>query len=240
MTQTEQAPLLSKHILHVWDTELTATESELLLAYQLLAPAEQQKANRFVIAIIRQRYILATAFLRRILSHYLECAPQDVCFRWGVYGKPYLADDTNIQFNLSHSHDRALVVLTRDQEVGIDIERYVARHLDVLSLADRFFSREESCALLTLPAEDRLIAFYRLWTRKEAFIKATGQGLSFGLNNFTVSFQRDDWDCLLSVEDSAKLARRWALGPILQVEPDYTAAVSTQGVIQAVHYNRVK
>jgi 4'-phosphopantetheinyl transferase len=136
----------------------------------------------------RETFIVSRGILRLLLSKYLETAPEKLVFKQGEYGKPYVqlnADQLSLQFNISHSKDLALFAFTLRNQIGIDIE-YIREDFSYEEIAPRFFSKQESVILSALPKEQRREAFFTCWTRKEAFIKAIGEGLSFPLDRFDV------------------------------------------------------
>lgn len=222
--------MLTPGEVHFWLGEI-GPSVDLRLKADLLSPTEQRRAAAFVTKALRARYTASVVLLRSVLGRYLECDPKVIQFKVGPHGKPYLNGSAFLQFNVSHAHERALVALTLQREIGVDIE-YSQRPLaDLDALAQRFFAPAEYHALMQVQVEDRLLAFYRLWTRKEAFIKATGQGLFFGLDKFTVSLQERGMDCLLSVEGRAQPASSWTLGSISPMEQGYTAAFAIKGAV---------
>lgn len=202
--------------------------------YAMLSEAECHRVERFLVERPKREFIASHAALRYILSDYLGQPPEVLAFGVHQHGKPYLlSQDSSLEFNLSHTRGRAMVGVTKQQPIGVDIEWHKP-HLAVEELAQRFFAKSEYEQVMLLPAVERYLAFYRIWTRKEAFIKVTGRGLSFGLGNFEVSLQEDCDDCLLSVNDSAKLARQWTLAPVFIRERSYTAAFAVSGLVNNV------
>jgi 4'-phosphopantetheinyl transferase len=146
---------------------------------------ERSRAARLAFEADRQRFVAAHAILRHILSRYLCCAPEEVRYSYGPQGKPALACGGGLEFNMSHSGDLALYAVAGGLPVGVDVERVrpdVARELT----AARFFTPAETDAILSLPESERARAFFTVWTRKEACLKATGRGLSAPLNAFSV------------------------------------------------------
>ncbi len=182
---------LPKHLApdetHVWQTTLTASSEVVSLLQQTLSPDEQARAAGFKFDRDRHRYRVAHGVMRHILANYVNCAPSEFQFETNAYGKPHLAGPSNathLRFNLSHSHDVAVIAIAHD-EVGIDIEQM--RPLDdLLKIARQFFLADEAEALQRLPPEVQLPAFYRVWTRKEAYLKAIGTGLTTRLDGIHV------------------------------------------------------
>ena len=171
------------------ERSLDQTQSQIQSFLHTLAADEQARAERFHFERDREHFIVARGVLRAILGRYLNRAPERLSFCYGAHGKPALAGEAGadaIRFNVSHSHGVALYAVTRGREVGIDLER-IRFDLAVLEIAERFFSRREVATLRTLPTEAQRQAFFRCWTRKEAYIKARGEGLSLPLDQFDVS-----------------------------------------------------
>lgn len=175
---------LAEETIHVVAVDLAVESGVLASLAELLSDDEQQRAARFRFEIHRRRYVAARGQLRRILSAYTGVAPEAVAFTYGPKGKPSVA---GIEFNLSHSADLGAVALTRATPVGIDVEMMrPTRDLD--GLARVSFSPREQQQLRALSGEEKLEAFFRCWTRKEAYVKATGDGLSAALDSFDVDF----------------------------------------------------
>ena len=157
--------------------------------------------------------MVARGALRVLLGHYLACDPRRVRFRKGAQGKPYLeegSESRRISFNMSHSGKIALYALTPVREIGVDIE-LVRPHQPALELAERFFARGEVAALRVLPEREREGSFFACWTRKEAYLKATGMGLSTPLDRFEVSIDPDDTTVRLTIPSDPAEAARWSL-----------------------------
>lgn len=172
----------------VWSISLDgrtpAPEADLVL----LSADETQRAARFVFDADRWRWQRLHAAVRRILGAELGVSPESIQYAHGENGKPTLASPSGsgLEFNVSDSGDSALIALSLDGPVGVDVE-HVHRTPDIHAIAERFFAREECDALRALPGEETVIAFYKCWTRKEAFVKALGAGLGHPLDRFAVS-----------------------------------------------------
>lgn len=186
----------------IWNWSLDQPSADDSHAINLLSGDERDRADRFVKDIDRRRYIAGRGGLRRILASYLDMKPGDLSFRYSEWGKPALAVDgpNDLHFNLSHSADTALLAVCAQTEIGVDIEEVRPLKEDV---AGQFFSAAECSDLNALPEPVRLVGFYRCWTRKEAFVKAHGQGLSLSLKGFDVSLDTDADHCLLRRLDPA-------------------------------------
>jgi len=212
---------------HVWQASLDAG-GQLPALWDTLAEDERVRADRFHGAKDRDHFIIARGLLRAILARYLDASPATVHFTYGPRGKPMLGAEINpgdLRFNLAHSRDLALYAVVRARDVGVDVEYIAARGEE--SIAERFFSAREVAALRRLPPALRRDAFYACWTRKEAYIKARGEGLALDLSRFDVSLAPGETASLLRHEGEPA-AGRWAL-TALDVAPDYAAALCVEG-----------
>src|SRR5262245_61483501 len=161
----------------------------------------------------RDRYVVGRGILRKILSAYLAIGPGELRFTYNEYGRPAVSDDQNdrgLNFNLSHSAELALYAVTGGRVVGIDIE-YMREDFASLEIAEHFFSRDEVAALKSLPADQRTAGFFNCWSRKEAFIKAKGMGVSYPLDRFTVSLAPGEAPALLKVDDDKLEVALWKM-----------------------------
>jgi 4'-phosphopantetheinyl transferase len=168
--------VLGRDDVHVWRAMLNQTPSQIRNLHQNLAADEQARAARFYFEKDRKHFIVARGVLRAILGRYLNRAPECLSFCYSSYGKPALAtepDLNTIRFNLSHSYGIALYAVTRGRDVGIDLE-HIRSGLASAQIAGRFFSPREIAMLQAFPAEMQNQAFFRCWTRKEAYIKVAG------------------------------------------------------------------
>jgi len=177
---------LKRNEVHVWIISIEHNKKDLQRLWQLLSPDETIRAQRFYFDRDRNMYAIAHGALREILSCYLHQLPEAIQVSYTEKNKPYI-DGSNIQFNLSHSHKLAVIVVGLTTTLGIDVEYLGNENLDELHIAKRFFSEEEYCQLIALPSEQQHHAFLETWTRKEAFIKAVGDGLNFPLQEFVVN-----------------------------------------------------
>ena len=179
----------------------------------LLSDDERQRADRFVFERDRRRFIVARAELRKLLAARLGVQPESVEFRYGVRGKPALADrcaESGLRFNLSHAVDVAACAFSWVPEIGIDIES-IRVIPDAEEIAARFFSRRENEAYRGLDPDDRPQGFFNCWTRKEAFVKALGDGLSYPLDRFDVTLSPGNPARILRVEDTLGSDCAWSL-----------------------------
>jgi len=209
---------------HVWRVPLDAPPDVLRFCRAALSPDERERAARFKVPGLEDRFTLARGALRDVLARYLGIAPAEVAFRYAARGKPFL-DVTWLRFNLSHSNTRALVAVARDRDLGVDIER-IEPSRATGGIAQRFFAPAEVGALMRLPEDQRVHGFFNCWSRKESYIKALGEGLYAGLDAFEVSL--DSPACLLATRVPGDRADRWDLRG-LEMEAGYTAAVCVEG-----------
>jgi 4'-phosphopantetheinyl transferase len=210
------------------DVRRSPLNVEILKGY--LSEDEKRKSDRLRILKQKQRYIIAHAFLRCLLSHYILENPAILNIIRDKYGKPELKtenDQSKVNFSLSHSDDLVAVAIHRNQKIGIDIEKIMTGK-NFLGIAKRFFSTDEFMALDSLNPEEQLIAFYLCWTRKEAYLKATGRGIRLPISNFTVSITPDLPASLLKIDNTQSEVSKWNLIDI-ETLPDYKATVAIKG-----------
>jgi 4'-phosphopantetheinyl transferase len=199
----------------------------------VLSRDEIQRAAKFHFPRDRNRFILAHRTLREILAQYLDCDPKQLVFSTNKYGKPSLTD-SSFQFNLSHSGSLALLAVSPLHTVGIDVEQ-ARPEVEIESLGRRFFSQSEHSELMALPREQRVAAFYRFWTLKEAYIKAHGLGLSLPLDSFDVSLISTKSGFLKATRPVPDEASRWTLSS-LDVHPGYSGAVAVENTDPEFRY----
>jgi 4'-phosphopantetheinyl transferase len=199
--------------------------AELAPALGILDEEERARASRFVREDDRRRFVLSHSELRRRLGTLLERAPGELRFEAGAHGKPRLRGaGGDVRFSLSHSGDYVLIGIARGREVGVDIE--CRREVDALALARRFFARTESARLEGLDPGTRTAAFFRIWTRKESFVKATGLGFSFPLHSVDVDPSAADDPLVVEAAGEDGLLGRWEIRS-LDAPAGYSAAVTT-------------
>ncbi|MGH9350289.1 MAG: 4'-phosphopantetheinyl transferase family protein [Vicinamibacterales bacterium] len=200
---------------------------------------ERGRAGRFHFDRDRRRFVAAHGWLRVTLGRCLDRRPESLRFVTGPYGKPRLVDPpVDLRFNLSHGGERALLAVTLGREVGVDVEE--ERPIEELDLAGRFFSAAEAACLRALPEADRRAAFFRCWTRKESFIKAVGEGLTFPLDAFEVSLGREDAPQLLrACQARGQALEHWRIVP-LPIDDGYAAALAAEaGDWRVVRWNAI-
>lgn len=215
---------------HVWRIDLDTVGAGEDRWRQLLSPEEQTRAQAFRFEPDRRRYTTVRAWLRTLLGAYISRNPRELLFAYSDKGKPALrpfGDHAKLQFNISHSGDASLLAFTRDRDLGIDIEK-IRQNLDVEGIARRFFSESEQRQLVQMTPEDRYSAFFRCWTRKEAYLKATGAGFSLPLGQFDVSIAYGERQALLETRPDPNEASRWSLTDI-PAGDGYAGALCVRG-----------
>lgn len=222
---------------HLWLVDLGAPEGLLEPDTALLSPDERKRAARFVFERHRRRFVLARAALRRLLGAYLQRAPESLGFRYDPAGKPHLARVERLQFNLAHSEDRALVAVVLERRVGVDLEALRPMD-DAETIARSFFTPAEAEALARVTAADRQRAFFRIWTRKEALLKALGEGIAGdGLRAMEVGRDPLGPAALTAFPGPPEAASAWSLLD-LTVSSDCAAALAVEGPLGSVHQHR--
>lgn len=231
-TRPESFPTLSKGEVHVWHAVLDEEESCIESCFALLSPDEKARAARLVFANHRARFITFRGILRRLLGHYTQIAPESLTFEYSDYGKPALNACHSLSFNLSHSENQAVYAFGLNRRLGIDLEKH-DEQVEKLTIANRFFSPNETAVLAKVPEDKQTRAFYACWTRKEAFIKAIGAGLSCPLDAFEVSFLPGEPAALLRLELPGEQRENWRL---VDISPDekFSAAIATDKAISTL------
>lgn len=210
----------------IWRARLDLPSDILNRLKATLSAEEAERAARFHFPADRDRFIAAHGCLRDILARYLGCEPSQLSFSANKYGKPALHNH-QLEFNLSHSGDLALVAITRECKVGVDLER-IRQGISSQVIARQYFSKSEVAELETLSLEEREVAFFTCWTRKEAYIKAQGLGLSLPLESFDVSLTSHEPAILRATRPDPQEAARWALLS-LKIDSYYASAVAVEG-----------
>jgi 4'-phosphopantetheinyl transferase len=221
---------LSHRDVHVWRASLDQPARRLGQLAQTLSADERAKAERFHFEKDRRRYIAGQGWLRMILSRYLGIEPGQLEFRYSRRGKPALVQKPGggtLCFNVSHSHELALYAITRDRDVGIDIE-HIRPLPDAGQIVERYFSDQEKTMFRALSPGQKLEAFFNGWTRKEAYLKATGDGLARPLEQFSVSLAPEEPAELVHVAGNPRETSRWSLRALPPI-PGYAAAVVVEG-----------
>jgi 4'-phosphopantetheinyl transferase len=219
--------LLENGEIHVWAGNLQPTAARTLAFAMTLARDEMARADRFHFDRDRNRFIAGRGLLRAILAHYANGNPSRLKFDYGPNGKPALSESDRsrgVHFNLAHSDDLLLVAVARTWDIGIDVER-IHPVADAEGIARRFFTRREYKGLRNLPDAQKLPAFFNLWTRKEAWLKATGDGISDCLGQVEVSFLADEPARLISLPGPTEAAHNWTLRDLTPA-PSFVGALA--------------
>jgi 4'-phosphopantetheinyl transferase len=220
-------PRLSPAGVHVWCLALDLPADRVVQLHASLSSDEVERAGRYHFERHRRRFVACRGQVRGILAGYLEARPADLRFRYGSRGKPALESpwsESAIRFNVSNSDDLALLAVALDRELGVDVE-HIREPRDFENLAAQFFAASEVAQLRSLPHEQRLEGFYRLWTRKEAVLKAVGTGLAFPLDKVVVTLDRNQAARVVAYDDDPVAASQWWLLNLAPV-PQYIGALA--------------
>jgi 4'-phosphopantetheinyl transferase len=216
---------LAKGEVHVWFADLDLPAQRRAVLARLLSADERQRADRYSPVPAREQFVAARGLLRVLLGAYLHVPPAEVVFAAGPQGKPTLAG-APLHFNVSHSRGGALIAVTTVAEVGVDLER-LRPYPNYRDMAERFFHPGEAAALVALPAAQAEQAFFHVWTRKEAFLKATGLGIAGGLERVQISVPPDEPARVLDIDGASAPAARWSLTTLLPRE-GYVGALALE------------
>lgn len=220
------------HEAHIWSINMDqVTIKTLQHFYNTLSTDEQQRVSKFKFVKDRTTFAIARASLRTLSGKYLNMDPKEIKFHYGKFGKPQFHHTTSLKFNVSHSGNNVIIGFVQDYDVGVDVEE-IKDNPDLLDIAKQFFSKSEVAALEEIPTTDRYNAFYRCWTRKEAFIKAKGNGLSYPLDSFSVSLDHNSEAKLESLDSDPKEKSTWNMFSFKPHE-NYIAAMAVQGNVNA-------
>jgi 4'-phosphopantetheinyl transferase len=224
-----RVPALDSRRVHLWHADPEERGSRLAHLTSLLSADEGDRCARFHFERDRQDFAFARGMMRTVLAAYLRTDPRELRFRYSEHGKPALAPtdcETDLQFNLSHTQGAVLLGVCRGRGIGVDVER-VREDFSPQDIAKRFFSISEQRALMSLPETEQRRAFFRCWTRKEAFLKARGHGLSFPLDGFDVSTGAGESEVRLTTRPDPAEAERWQI--LQATAPDgWAAAVAVE------------
>jgi 4'-phosphopantetheinyl transferase len=226
----ERNPVLRNGDVDVWLVDLDSAGSRPDELASVLSADEEERAARFVARKDRERFIVARGLLRTILGDYLSVPPSDLRFSYGAFGKPALATGAkggHLEFNLAHSGPLALLAISWGRRIGVDVEQMDDAAIEP-GIVDRFFSPQEASDWRALPSSARSAAFFATWTRKEAYLKARGEGLAASLRRFTVSVRPDERVVLRDCEWDPEEASRWSLLD-LAAGRGYAAALAIEG-----------
>lgn len=218
-------PYEISHRIHVWTLTIGNSHAAVSVE-QVLNESERKRAQRFAFGHLRDRFIAVRGALRCLLALYLETDPSDIRLEYGPNGKPSVESECKIQFNVSHSNEVAVVAITTECPVGIDIE-CISELPELEQLASAFFCPEEFAEIVSFPLAERSFAFFSRWTRREAYVKAIGAGLSLPVESLpvTASGSPANFD-QAGLEGSSN--ESWVLED-LNLAPGYAAALAYCG-----------
>jgi 4'-phosphopantetheinyl transferase len=225
------------NFIHVWIIQLDIPLASIEASQKILSIDEKVRINRFRYENHKQRYTAAHAGLRKVLSKYIPLKPEDITFETNAFGKPALGKEhmhDEVQFNLSHSGELALVAVVKGRSVGIDVE-WIKPLSDHLKIAERHFTSDEVGALNQMNRSSSAKSFIQLWAGKESLIKARGSGLSIPLNQFNLVglIASPDYHVCTVVDPADN--RTWSVSP-LNLKSGYLGAVTVEGKMAVVEY----
>lgn len=206
-------PQLNDNRVHVWRANLDLPTAEINQLATFLSTDEIARANKFRFPKHQKRFIAARGILRKLLGNYLQISADNLEFAYSDRGKPRLAasmSDSSLQFNISHSHEYALYGFTHHHPIGVDLE-YLREMKDAAKMAERFFSPTEFKLLASLTSEQQQRVFFKLWTAKEAYLKAIGTGLADSLASVDISLDRAECPSLIAIKGNVAAAASWSM-----------------------------
>ena len=215
---------LPENDIHVWTLGTRVAGIVAADFEPVLTTDERLRAAGFRFDHLRYAFVVARGALRYLLGHYLDVPPASIRFDYGPNGKPALAAAAEVQFNTAHSGDLAVFAFTRRCPIGVDVEQ-MRPLAEMDDIAKRFFCSDEAVEIGSLSPGDRTQAFFHCWTRKEAYIKAIGGGLSIPLNAFRVTVQPGEAARLLHIAQNTDAASEWTLHDLC-LQPGYAAALA--------------
>jgi 4'-phosphopantetheinyl transferase len=237
----QQPPLnlnLNLNEIHVWLLDLNLDLHKVDQLSNILSEDELTRAKKFHFEHHQHRFIITRANLRFILSKYLKITAQEIEFIYSEKGKPSLVKTCNqegIEFNLSHTDNLALYAFTKNQKIGVDLEK-IKDNCDIENLAKRFFTNNEYQVISNLERKQQPQAFFQAWTSKEAYLKATGEGLGGGLENIEINLHSQERE-LVRIEGNKQLVENWTLEKI-DINDDYIATLAVKNLKKEImlHY----
>lgn len=222
---------------HLWRAFLDREKYDIETLAQILSPDEKNRAHKFHFMLHRNRFIVARSMLRKILGNYLEMEPHKLHFNYSPKGKPSLSlEQCNypLEFNLSHSENIALYAITLDSQVGIDLEHI--RPIDNLAkIAQRFFAPQEYEIINKFSQSEQAKIFYQIWTGKEAYLKATGEGLANSIDQVIIDISSEYKTSFVSIKGEPNLANQWNLYNFIPA-PNYLASLVLESKPLVVSY----
>ena len=223
---------LASDEVHIWCANLDVPPETSACLYAILTPDERTRSARFRFERDQQRFIVARGVLRSLLGRYLQIEPSQISFVYNEFGKPDVSHESRdrLKFNLSHSAGLALIAIATASNVGVDLE-HIRAQSDYVDIARHFFSPAERDYLISLPSQLYAEAFFSCWTKKEAYVKACGEGLAIPLNSFSVPLTTNHTHTPVDLYVATKEivpANLWSLYA-LRPAPGYAGALAIEG-----------
>lgn len=231
---TSQSITLKPNQVHIWYVNKKNHLENLTTYWSCLNDAEREKASKFRFVKDFNCSVIARGVLRILLAKYLDKNPQEIKLDFGEFGKPILKEITGLEFNISHSSNAIVLAFTQNNKIGIDVE-FTKREIEVETIAKQFFSKKEITTLAAVDYNYKQQGFYNCWTRKEAFIKALGDGLSFPLSEFSVSLDSKKEATLLETNWNKKEKEEWHLTSF-EPNTNYIGALAVKGKVSSIKY----
>ena len=226
---------------HIWCADLDLSTTEIDELTQILSTDEREKANKFRFEKHRRRSIVTRGRLRQCLANYLNIAAEEISFEYGDRGKPSLSNhcnQSNLQFNVSHSQNLALYAFTYHHRVGVDLE-YLRSCDDAAQIARRFFAPQEYKLISSVEKNKQREVFLHIWTIKEAYLKATGEGLSGSLDGVEVSFQGNKPIGLAAVGGDSQKAANWLVHSFIPAH-NFIATVAVESQCKGTQQQQIR
>lgn len=220
---------LKDDAIQIWNGTIAAGDADYLNYWRILDADEQARAGKFRNDLQRNRYVEVHGRLRKLLARILNESPEKISIKTAEYGKPYLADTPELAFNLSHSAGALVIAVGRNCQLGVDVEHCKPR-ASFAGLVDKCFAEEEKTYWDKLPEAQQISEFYRFWTRKEAFVKATGRGIALGLHHCVIN--PDNQTGFLRVPECCGEASAWHVEDIDAGQGVCSALVTDKGVAE--------
>jgi 4'-phosphopantetheinyl transferase len=231
----DQTPPLLPEVAHVWRFSLDRPLEEIETLREVCSEDERTRADRYLRPHLRLRFAAGRGVLRTILGLYLRCSAHEIAFTYNGYGKPDLAGDaasSGLKFNLSHSAGQALLAVCNGRAIGVDIEE-LRPEVNCQDLSTAFFSAREVADLKSVPEQQRREAFFHCWTRKEAYIKARGQGLTLPLDKFDMTLLPGVPAELLAARDAPEEVLRWSVASLAPA-PGFVGALVVERPLSVI------
>lgn len=224
------SPALPHDQVHIWRFSIESLDEHSDSFARTLSDDERTRAKHYHFLRDRTKFLVRRGMLRVILGRYLSVEPNRIQFDHGTYGKPRLAskfDSDRLEFNLAHSHNLAVYAFTRKRRIGIDLEK-IQPLPNLEQISSQFFTSQESEKIQRLDGNARLLAFYHCWTRKEAYVKAIGNGLTHPLDQFQVSVEPTQPARLVRVKGQSQETARWSFKSFVPAS-GYVSALAVEG-----------